>query len=276
MEAKCYRAMWRAQGKMLREYFSGVSVESLSRRYGYSVIKIKTLASDYKQGKIDIFDDPQKRKIATSIMTHQEEVQLLRDKIRALENALKLSNIKAEDPASELDEHLWIQPGDDQGAWASGGTYLCFRKIKMMMEVWDELALGEQERTIGRDKLEGAPLSGGEEFSAPDFHKTSGAHTLINADSHVALMHPDNNRGRRMLRRGYNYLEGVDYLGRLDAGLFFIAFVRDPAEGFIPVLSRMSKDLLTEYLQHVASSVYLVLPGIGQGDAYVGQRLLAS
>jgi hypothetical protein len=29
-------------------------------------------------------------------MTHQEEVQLLQDKIRALEDALKLSNIKAE------------------------------------------------------------------------------------------------------------------------------------------------------------------------------------
>ena len=47
--------MRRVQGEMLREYFSGVSVESLSRRYGYSVIKIKTMASDYKQGKIDIF-----------------------------------------------------------------------------------------------------------------------------------------------------------------------------------------------------------------------------
>ena len=47
--------MQRAQGKMLREYFSGVSVESLSRRYGDSVIKIKTMASDYKQGIIDIF-----------------------------------------------------------------------------------------------------------------------------------------------------------------------------------------------------------------------------
>ena len=35
--------MQRAQRKMLREYFSGVSVESLSRRYGYSVIKIKTM-----------------------------------------------------------------------------------------------------------------------------------------------------------------------------------------------------------------------------------------
>jgi hypothetical protein len=81
---------------MLREYFSGVPVESLSKRYGYSIVKIKTLATEYKQGKIDIFDNPQKRRIAMSIMTHQEEVQLLQDKIKALEEALKLSNIKAE------------------------------------------------------------------------------------------------------------------------------------------------------------------------------------
>ena len=96
MESKCYRAMQRAQGKMLREYFSGVPAENLSKRYGYSVNKIKSLAIDYKQGKIDIFDDPTKRKIAMSMMTHQEEVQLLKDKIKALEHALKLSNIKAE------------------------------------------------------------------------------------------------------------------------------------------------------------------------------------
>lgn len=96
MEAKFYRAMRQAQGQMLQEYFSGVPVENLSKRYGFSVMKIKSLASDYKQGKIDIFDNPYKRKIAFSIMTHQEEVQLLQDKIKALENALKLSNIKAE------------------------------------------------------------------------------------------------------------------------------------------------------------------------------------
>lgn len=96
MEAKCYRVMQRAQGKMLREFFSGVPVENLSKRYGYSIVKIKTLATEYKQGKIDIFDNPQKRRIAISIMTHQEEVQLLQDKIKALEEALKLSSIKAE------------------------------------------------------------------------------------------------------------------------------------------------------------------------------------
>jgi hypothetical protein len=37
-----------------------------------------------------------KRKIAMSMMSHQEEVQLLQDKIKALEHALMMSNIKAE------------------------------------------------------------------------------------------------------------------------------------------------------------------------------------
>ena len=96
MQPKIYRAMQRAQGKMLREYFSGVPVENLSKRYGCAIPKIKQLASDYKQGKIDIFDDVNKRKIAMSMMSHQEEVQMLQDKIRALEHALKMSNIKAE------------------------------------------------------------------------------------------------------------------------------------------------------------------------------------
>lgn len=96
MEAKSYRVLQRAQGKMLREYFSGTSVDILSRRYGYSVKKIKSLAADYNQGKIDIFDDRDKRRIVMSVMSHQEEVQMLQDKIKALERALKLSNIKAE------------------------------------------------------------------------------------------------------------------------------------------------------------------------------------
>lgn len=191
------------------------------------------------------------------------------------------ANIKAEEAKSELDSHLWIQPGDDQGDWAAGGTYLCARKIKMMMEVWDELSLGEQERIVGRDKIYGAPLSGGGEFDTPDFkaegteRTTSPAGLAIDPNSHVAQMHPDNNAGARMLRRGYNYLEGVDYLGRLDAGLFFIAFVRNPAESFIPVLARMKDDLLTEYIQHLSSAVYLVLPGLRDGEDYLGQKLFA-
>ena len=80
--------MQRAQIKMLREYFSGVPAGSLTKRYGYSEKKIKELAADYKQGKIDIFDNPDNRRINLS--------QLLKDKIAALEEALKMANIKAE------------------------------------------------------------------------------------------------------------------------------------------------------------------------------------
>ena len=40
--------------------------------------------------------------------------------------------------------------------------------------------------------------------------------------------HPDRNNGVRLLRRGYNYVDGSNTLGRLSAGLFFIAVVVDP------------------------------------------------
>ena len=88
MEYKTYRASQRAQGKMLREYFSGIPVEVLSKRYGYSEKKIISLSSEYKQGKIDIFDDRDKRRIALSMMSHDEEVKFLQDKIKALEQQL--------------------------------------------------------------------------------------------------------------------------------------------------------------------------------------------
>ena len=96
----------------------------------------------------------------------------------------------------------------------------------------------------------------------------------IPEDSHVAIVAPENNDGRRMLRRGYNYTDGNDSLGRLDAGLFFIALTRDPRTGFYPILERMTqKDALTEYLQHVGSALFAVLPGMREGDTMVGQRL---
>lgn len=186
------------------------------------------------------------------------------------------SNIKAEDSEKELDEHLWIQPGDTPDDWAVGGTYICTRKIKQMMEVWDELVLSEQETIIGRDKIEGAPLSGGKEFTAPNFKKEDAkGQPMIAVDSHVSTVHPNNNNGRRMLRRGYNYMEGNDNFGRLEGGLFFIAFVRNPQTNFIPVLAKMAGDQLTEYLQHTATSMFVIPPGMKETDDYIGQALFA-
>ena len=165
----------------------------------------------------------------------------------------------------------------------TGGTYFVVRKIHMFAEMWDNLRLIEQEQTFGRDKRYGAPLnvtaptSGKDEFKPIDFKaKNKEGELEVPADSHIAIVNPEQNKGRWMLRRGYNYTEGSDALGRLSAGLFFIAFVRDPRTNFYPILDKMTqKDALSEYLQHQARALFAIPAGIGQSDTMVGQALFS-
>ena len=78
-----------------------------------------------------------------------------------------------------------------------------------------------------------------------------------------------------MLRRGYNFVDGNNSLGRLDAGLFFIAYICDPRTHFIPIQTKIGfGDALSEYVQHTGSGLFAVPPGIAQGE-YVGQALFA-
>lgn len=185
------------------------------------------------------------------------------------------ANVKAEEPES-LAEHVWVGPDDDPAAgWLAGGSYLAARRINMTIEVWDRQPLGDQEAFIGRTKGTGAPLSGGSEHTEPDFEMPgSNDTTVIAPDAHVRVVHPDMHSGARMLRRGYNFVDGSNDLGGLDAGLFFIAFVRDPRTGFIPVQNAMAKqDSLMEYLRFTGSALFAVPPGVGEGE-YVGQTLL--
>jgi deferrochelatase/peroxidase EfeB len=145
----------------------------------------------------------------------------------------------------------------------------------MTIEVWDRQPLGDQEDFIGRTKDAGAPLSGGTEFSEPDFAMPGSEGPVIPVDAHVRVVHPDFNGGARMLRRGYNFVDGSDLLGGLNAGLFFIAFVRNPDTHFIPIQNKMAKsDALMEYLKVTGSALFAVPPGIGAGE-YVGQALFS-
>jgi len=173
------------------------------------------------------------------------------------------ANILADDQDA-LASHVWA--GDGDPGWMAGGSYLVARKIAMLIETWDRVRLGEQERIFGRDKVEGAPLSGGTEMTPP---KLSG----LDPHSHVRLAHPDANGGARILRRGFNYVGGNNALGRLDAGLFFLSYQRDPAQ-FITLQKRMSTDLLIEYIRHVGSGVWAVPAGATSGS-YVGAALFA-
>ena len=185
-------------------------------------------------------------------------------------------NVKAEEPAV-VDRHVWVPADADiSGRWLAGGSYLVVRRINMTVETWDRQPLSKQERVIGRTKAEGAPLSGGAEFSQPDFQlKGSDGEPMMAADAHVRLVHPSNNGGAKMLRRGYNLVDGSDGLGRMDAGLFFLAYVRDPRTHFIPIQMKLGLgDGLSEYLQHTGSALFAIPPGIAQGG-YVGQALFA-
>ncbi len=128
---------------------------------------------------------------------------------------------------------------------------------------------------FGRTKREGAPLSGGGEFTDPAFSATGGEEQpLIPVDSHVALAHPDANAGQRILRRAYNYTDGSDGLGHLDAGLFFLAFQRDIARQFVPMQMRLSSsDRMNEYVRYISSSTFAIPPGVPAPGGYIGQTL---
>jgi len=170
----------------------------------------------------------------------------------------------------EYDRHVWL----DRGAgWMAGGTYQVVRKIRMNIETWDADVVSDQQRVFGRTKVEGAPLSGGTEHTTPDFHAAgSDGTTAIDPRSHVALAAHEANGGVKILRRGYNYTDGINQYGQLDAGLLFVAYMNDP-EHFTRLQRRLgASDRLNEYIAHIGSAVFAVPPAPRKGS-YIGEQL---
>ena len=184
------------------------------------------------------------------------------------------ANVMAED-AEALDEFVWVSPTDDApGDWLAGGSYLVTRRIVMTIETWDRQSLTGQDDIIGRTKGEGGPLSGGSEFTEPDFalRRTDGD-PAIPATAHVRLAHPETT-GTRLLRRGYNYVDGANALGQLNAGLFFMSYQRSP-EQFAIVQRSLATDAMNEYIRHVSSAVFAVPAGVRDDGDWVGRALFA-
>ena len=182
-------------------------------------------------------------------------------------------NLKAEAPKA-LDQFVWVADGDPGADWLAGGSYLVTRRIRMRIEPWDTSTLAEQEATIGRTKKAGAPLGQREEFDPVDFTKQVDGEFAVPPTSHVFLAHPTNS-GTAILRRGYSFVDGTDGLGRLDAGLFFIAYQRNPETGFTQVQRNLRTDAMNEYVQHTSSAVFACPPGISGDDDWWGRALFA-
>jgi deferrochelatase/peroxidase EfeB len=173
-------------------------------------------------------------------------------------------NIKAEQ-TDLLHQHVWVGQETDQ-PWMRGGSYLVARKIRIFVENWDRDYLQDQENVIGRAKVSGAPLSGGTEFSTPDFAANAGGLPAIPAHAHIRLASFEHNAGTRILRRGYSFTDGIDpQTGTLLGGLFFIAFMKNPAQ-FIQLQRSLASDALNEYIQHTGSGVFACPPGLTPGQ----------
>jgi deferrochelatase/peroxidase EfeB len=176
-------------------------------------------------------------------------------------------NIPGTDAAA-LKKHVWVSEKAGP-AWMAGGSYLVARRIRMHIETWDRTSLKEQEDVFGRDKGEGAPYGKQHERDTPNLK-------AMLPDAHVRLAHPDSNGGIRILRRGYSFTDGTDGLGRLDAGLFFLAYQHDVREGFVPLQRRLARsDALNEYIQHVGSALFAIPPGVRDADDWWGRALFS-
>ena len=179
-------------------------------------------------------------------------------------------NIKTDE---QLDRFVWIDRGDQP--WLDGGSYQVVRKIRMLLETWDTDRVGDQQRIFGRDKAEGAPLTGTKEFDTPDFAATDAeGQPVIEPLAHIALAAPENNEGVMIKRRSYNYTDGLAADGQLDAGLLFVSYQNDP-QHFIRLQNRLgASDLLNEYIRHIGSGIFVIPPAPAEGH-YLGEALFA-
>jgi deferrochelatase/peroxidase EfeB len=185
------------------------------------------------------------------------------------------NNLEAGD-AAEMRRFVWV--GDDEPqAWMRGGTYAVTRRIRMFIEKWDRSQLSDQEDTIGRYKLSGAPL--GEHAEHDPVHlaaRRPNGKLVIPADAHIREASHVTNDGVRILRRGYSFTDGIDpETGELDAGLFFVCFQRDPHAQFAVLQRRLgASDALNEYIEHTSSGLFAVPAGARPGG-YLGEGLFA-
>src|SRR5207248_1640298 len=184
------------------------------------------------------------------------------------------NNVKGED-ADVLRDQVWATADDGQ-AWMAGGTFLVARRIRMHIETWDREPLAGQEQIIGRTKGSGAPLGQSAEYDEVDLQVggKDGA-PLVAEDAHIRLASHQTLNGVRILRRGYNFVDGSDGVGHLEAGLFFLAFNRDTRKQYVPMQQALSsKDAMMEYVQHTGSAHFAVPPGVS-ATGYWGEGLFA-
>jgi deferrochelatase/peroxidase EfeB len=179
------------------------------------------------------------------------------------------------DDAQLMNRLIWLPQG--QPAWATGGTYQVVRTIRMHVEFWDRVGMTEQEQMIGRSRSSGAPLGGTDEFEDPRYDlDPKGERIPMTAHIRTANPRTPATEDQRILRRGYNYMRGIDAAGTLDQGLVFVAFNQSPRRQFQTIQERLIDEPMIDYITPVGGGYFFAPPGAGPEPDFVGSGLFSS
>ncbi|ABD87513.1 iron uptake transporter deferrochelatase/peroxidase subunit [Rhodopseudomonas palustris] len=174
-----------------------------------------------------------------------------------------------------MNAYVWVQPDAGEPAWSVGGSYQVVRLVRNFVERWDRTPLSEQEAIFGRARNSGAPLGKADEFDEPGYPADPNGEK-IPLTSHIRLANPRTPEATaRLIRRGFNYSNGVSKSGQLDMGLLFVSFQSDLAQGFIATQNRLNGEPLEEYIKPFGGGYYFVLPGVAAPGGHLGQGLFA-
>jgi deferrochelatase/peroxidase EfeB len=194
-----------------------------------------------------------------------------------------------------------------EDAWTLGGTYLGFLRLRIDLLVWNRLSRADQERSVGRDKLDGCPLwfdTGGQKHPqdgcpAPGKDITAWDNPFRDPEQqtdpiaklshiqrvrHVRCFGAANPQSLRVFRQSYEFLEPCLEGPGFRVGLNFVSFQNMPMRltriltdpcwlGQTNFGGQSNNSALSALLSADAAGCFVVPPHV-VGERYPGAEVL--